>query len=109
MCILLLIAGFETTVNLIGNTMLALLERPRRLAARLTRTRAVREAAVEETLALRRAGAADGAIRPRGARRSKGSGLPKGDIVVIIDRRGESRPGRSSSDPDEFDLDRNRP
>jgi cytochrome P450 len=49
LCTLLLIAGFETTVNLIGNTVLALLQRPA-LWQRVAEDPSLVEAAVEETL-----------------------------------------------------------
>ena len=52
MVFLLLVAGHETTVNLLGNGMLALLQHPdqKRNAARRTRTLA--KTAVDETAAL---------------------------------------------------------
>ena len=49
LCLLLLLAGFETTVNLIGNTVLALLDRPDQWQA-LVEDPALAAAAVEETL-----------------------------------------------------------
>ncbi|HEY5979148.1 MAG TPA: cytochrome P450 [Microlunatus sp.] len=49
LCTLLLIAGFETTVNLIGNTVLALLQRPE-LWRRVAEDPTLVDAAVEETL-----------------------------------------------------------
>ena len=49
LCTLLLIAGFETTVNLIGNTVHALLRRPE-LWRRVADDPTLVDAAVEETL-----------------------------------------------------------
>ena len=92
MCILLLIAGFETTVNLIGNTMLALLERPRHLAARL-RGPAPCGSGRRGDSPVRCAGAADRSIRSRrgdGGRTHPLGGRGRG----AHDRRGQPRPGR---------------
>jgi hypothetical protein len=50
MCILLLVAGFETTVNLIGNAVLALLDHPDQWAALCADPEGMALAAVEETL-----------------------------------------------------------
>ncbi|GIF15516.1 cytochrome P450 [Actinoplanes teichomyceticus] len=50
MCRLLLVAGFETTVNLIGNAVGALLDHPRQWAALCADPAGLADAAVEETL-----------------------------------------------------------
>ncbi|GIG56083.1 cytochrome P450 [Longispora fulva] len=50
LCILLLVAGFETTVNLIGNTVLALLSHPDQWADLCADPRTLAPKAVEETL-----------------------------------------------------------
>ncbi|MET8153997.1 cytochrome P450 [Actinoplanes sp. NPDC049668] len=50
MCNLLLVAGFETTVNLIGNAVNALLEHPEQWAALVSDPAAFAPAVVEETL-----------------------------------------------------------
>ena len=50
MCVLLLIAGFETTVNLIGNAVLALLGHPEQWRALCADPAAMAPKAVEETL-----------------------------------------------------------
>ena len=49
LCVLLLVAGFETTVNLLGNAVLALLDHPEQWEA-LRADPSLAEAAVEETL-----------------------------------------------------------
>jgi P450-derived glycosyltransferase activator len=50
MCVLLLVAGFETTVNLVGNAVNALLDHPRQWAALCADPAGLAAAAVEETL-----------------------------------------------------------
>jgi cytochrome P450 len=50
MCVLLLVAGFETTVNLIGNGVLALLDHPEQWQALCADPAALAPKAVEETL-----------------------------------------------------------
>src|SRR6185369_1196387 len=50
MCVLLLVAGFETTVNLIGNAVNALLDHPDQWAALCADPAAMADKAVEETL-----------------------------------------------------------
>ena len=50
MCNLLLVAGFETTVNLVGNAVNALLRPPGAVGGAGAPTRPAAEAAVEETL-----------------------------------------------------------
>ena len=105
LCVLLLIAGFETTVNLIGNTMLALLEHPDAWR-RVTEDPELATAAVEETLRY------DAPVQ-RTARFAlvdltiEGKQLAKGDIVVIL-VGGANRDPQVFDDPDRFDLDRDR-
>jgi hypothetical protein len=50
MCVLLLVAGFETTVNLIGNGVLALLDNPEQWQALCADPAGLAPKAVEETL-----------------------------------------------------------
>ena len=103
LCTLLLIAGFETTVNLIGNTVLALLERPE-LWRRVAEDPSLVDAAVEETLRLdppvqRTARVAYEDIELGGQR------FAAGDVVItMIGATG--RDPDVVDRPDEFDLDR---
>jgi cytochrome P450 len=95
MVVLLIVAGHETTVNLIANATLALLEHPDELA-QLRREPARIPAAVEECLrydgpverALNRWAAADAEIGGRTIRRGD-------DVIVIL--------GSANRDPDRFD------
>jgi P450-derived glycosyltransferase activator len=50
MCVLLLVAGFETTVNLVGNAVNALLDHPRQWAELCAAPAGLAPAVVEETL-----------------------------------------------------------
>lgn len=103
LCTLLLIAGFETTVNLIGNTVWALLERPevwRRVAADLSLV----DAAVEETLRF------DPPVQ-RTARVAQedlvlaGQQIKRRDVIIVM-IGGAGRDPQVVERPDEFDLDR---
>jgi cytochrome P450 len=102
-CTLLLIAGHETTVNLIGNGTLALLRNPGQLA-RLRREPDLMAAAVEELLrydspvqltvrfAMQDASVAD-------------TPVPKGSAVLLIIGAANRDPG-AHQDPDRLDLGR---
>ncbi len=103
LCTLLLIAGFETTVNLIGNTALALLQHPDAWA-RVVADPRLAEAAVEETLRY------DAPVQrtARVARQDTAvAGVPvrKNEIVVTM-IGGANRDPEVFPDPDRFDLDR---
>ncbi len=87
--ILLLVAGNETTTNLLGNAMLALLAHPDELA-RVQRDPGLIPGLVEEVVALRRAGAA--ALPPRHAgRRARGNAHPRRRHRGAADRLGQPR------------------
>ena len=104
MVVLLIIAGHETTVSLIGNAVLALLSHPDELA-KLRADPSLVAAAVEELLrydgpverALNRWAAEDVEVRGRTIR--------KGDAVILILGSADRDPGRFP-DPDVLDLDR---
>src|SRR6266545_4256899 len=102
-CVLLLVAGHETTVNLIGNGILALLRHPEQLAA-LRADPALAGAVVEETLRydppvqmswrVARSGVRVGEIEP-----------PEGGIILIL-LAAASRDPEVFAEPDRFDIAR---
>ena len=102
-CILLLIAGHETTVNLIGNGTLALLRHPEQLR-RLRETPGLITSAVEELLRY------DGPVQ-RTARITStevtigGRTIPRGEMVMPFIGAADRDPSQFS-DPDRLDLGR---
>lgn len=101
--VLLLVAGHETTVNLIANGMLALLRHPEQLA-RLRKDPKLAPRVVEETLRFEppvhfRIRKALAEIDIGGAR------IPKGAPLILLFASGNRDPKRFS-DPDRFDPDR---
>ena len=102
-CILLLIAGHETTVNLIGNGTLALLRHPEELR-RLRQTPGLITSAVEELLRY------DGPVQ-RTARITStevtigGRTIPKGEMVMPFIGAADRDPSQFP-DPDRLDLGR---
>ncbi|MGW5423322.1 cytochrome P450 family protein [Streptomyces sp. NPDC003943] len=101
---LLLIAGHETTVNLIANTVRALLTHPEQLAA-LRSDFGLIDAAVEEGLRY------DGPVENATLRFTKepitlgGAEIPAGAIVLVGLASGARDPGRFP-EPDRFDIGR---
>ncbi|MFF0749293.1 cytochrome P450 [Streptomyces sp. NPDC004267] len=101
---LLLIAGHETTVNLIGNTVRALLTHPAQLAA-LRADFGLIDAAVEEGLRY------DGPVENATFRFTRepltlgGAEIPAGAIVLVALASGARDPGRFP-EPDRFDIRR---
>ncbi len=102
-CGMLLIAGNETTTNLISNTWLALLKDPAQLDL-VKQDRSMIKNAVEETLrydapvqAVWRVAARDVEIRT--------STLKEGDRVILL-QGSAGRDERQTKDPDVFDLSR---
>ena len=101
--VLLLIAGNETTTNLIGNAMKALLQHPDAFA-RVSQDRASIPAMIEETLRY------DSPVQglPRKVMRDvelAGVVLPK-DAFLMVMFGAANRDERVFPDPDRFDLDR---
>ncbi|RKT55999.1 cytochrome P450 [Saccharothrix australiensis] len=100
---LLLVAGFETTVNLIGNAALAVLAHPE-VRARLLDDPACAEAVVEETLRL------DPPVQytvrmPFEATHLAGARVPRRTPVVLL-LAGANRDPAVFTDPHRFDPDR---
>jgi cytochrome P450 len=102
-CVLLLVAGHETTVGLISNAMLALLRNPPQLAA-LTADPGLAAAAVEETLRY------DSPVQLTARIATRGMSLgdttfPDGAILLVL----LAATGRDEAvfrSPDEFDIRR---
>jgi pimeloyl-[acyl-carrier protein] synthase len=102
-CILLLIAGHETTVNLIGNGTLALLRHPDQLR-RLRDNPALIGTAVEELLRF------DGPVQRTARIPSEdvvinGRKIPKGEMVMPFIGAADRDPAQFS-DPDRLDIGR---
>ena len=102
-CMLLLIAGHETTVNLIGNGLLALLQHPDQLQA-LRNEPALLQTAVEELLRF------DGPVQRTGRMTTTeveigGKAIPKDSVVVSVIGAANRDP-KYFSDPDRLDISR---
>jgi cytochrome P450 len=102
-CNLLLVAGHETTVNLIANAILAMLRHPTQWAALSGNAQRV-SAVVEETLRydppvqlMGRIAAEDMTIG--------GADVPKGDVMILLLAAAHRDPAAFDR-PDEFDPDR---
>ncbi|MGW7408449.1 cytochrome P450 family protein [Streptomyces sp. NPDC054833] len=104
MAFVLLIAGHETTVNLIANTVLALLEHPGQLAA-LRADMTLLDGAIEETL--RYEGPVENATYRFAAEPLEIAGTPvaRGD-TVLIGLSAADRDAARCPDPDRFDIRR---
>lgn len=102
-CVLLLFGGHETTTNLIGNGMLALLQHPGELAA-LQSDLGLLPAAVEEVL--RFDGPAKVSVRSvREDLEVRGRTLRAGDRLFLVPAAANRDP-RRFPDPDRFDIRR---
>ncbi|MFJ3231893.1 cytochrome P450 [Streptomyces sp. NPDC086787] len=104
MAFLLLIAGHETTVNLIGNTVLTLLTHPAQLAE-LRADMTLLDAAIEETL--RFEGPVENATYRFAAQPLEiaGTAIAEGDVVLIA-LSAADRDTNRYPDPDRYDIRR---
>jgi len=104
MVFLLLIAGHETTVNLIGNGVLALLEHPDQLQS-LRGDPSLTKSAVEELLRY------DGPVETSTERFARedvaigGTVIPKGEMVLVVIAAADHDPERFQ-EPDTLDIAR---
>src|SRR5215204_4508352 len=104
MVFLLLVAGHETTVNLIGNGMLALLTYPDQLQ-KLRKDSSLIKPAVEELLRY------DGPVETSTERFAKedvavgGTVIPRGEMVLVVIAAADRDPERFQ-DPDALDIAR---
>jgi cytochrome P450 len=100
----LLVAGHETTVNLIGNGMLALLQHPDQLQ-KLKDDPSLIKPAIEELLRY------DGPVETSTERFAReviaigGTVIPKGEMVMVVIASADHDPERFA-DPDELDITR---
>jgi cytochrome P450 len=102
-CVLLLVAGHETTVSLISNAILALLRHPDQLAA-LRADPGLAAAAVEETLRYDAPVQYTGRIA-RGGMRVGGLSVPDGAVLLLL-IAATGRDPAVFADPDSFDIGR---
>jgi cytochrome P450 len=105
-CLLLYVAGHETTVNLIGNGLLALLRHPEE-RRRLQADPALMPAAVEELLRY------DGPVQRTGRMAAvdaeiKGVPIPTGTLVLGLTGAANRDPAQFA-EPDRLDLGRDQP
>jgi cytochrome P450 len=104
MVFLLLIAGHETTVNLIGNGTLALLQHPDQLE-KLKSDSSLIKPAIEELLRY------DGPVETSTERFARedvevnGQVIPKGEMVLVVIAAADHDPARFT-DPDQLDITR---
>ena len=104
MIVLLLVAGHETTVNLIGNGVLALLEHPDQLE-KLRKEPALMKSALEEML---RYDSPVSMATERYAREDvviQGVTIPRGELVFAV-IASANRDERQFADPDKLDITR---
>ncbi|MGI9124938.1 MAG: cytochrome P450 [Mycobacterium sp.] len=105
-CNLLLVAGHETTVNLIANAILAMLRHSRNWVA-LSRDSELAPGIVEETLRYDPPVQLVGRVAGEDME-INGTGVPKGDIMMLLLAAAHRDPAVNER-PDEFDPDRPSP
>ena len=104
--LLLLLAGHETTLNMIGNAVLALIRHPDQLAA-LRADWSLLDGTVEESLRY------DGPLRTASVRFAAeeltigGTAVPGDGSPVLVVLAAADRDGARFDDPDRFDISRN--
>jgi pimeloyl-[acyl-carrier protein] synthase len=103
MLLLLLISGYETTTNLIGNAVLALLQHPRQLE-RLREDRSLLPSAVDELLRFESPVQATARVA-REDLELAGERIPKGALVQVLLGSANRDPVRFE-DPDRLDVGR---
>jgi len=104
MCVLLLVAGFETTVNLIGNGVAALLAHPDQWAALCADPQGMAPAVVEEVLRYDPPVQRTGRIALE-TQQLEGKEVRKGQYVVTL-IGGANRDPEVYPDPNRFDITR---
>ena len=104
MIFLLLVAGYETTVNLIGNGTLALLQHPDQLA-KLRAEPALMASAVEELLRYANPVATTTDRYAREDLTIAGEVIPRGALIVLV-LASANRDERHFADPDRLDITR---
>ena len=102
--VLLVTAGFETTMSLITNAVRTLLLHPDQLAL-LRSDWALTAGAVDEVLRYEPPGALDQPVRDQGRSRSAGAVIPAGANVLFSSVAANRDPARYT-DPDRFDITR---
>jgi cytochrome P450 len=103
-CLLLLVAGFETTVNLIGNSVLTLLNHPGQWRALCADPESMAPKAVDETLRYEPPVQFTSRVTLQPAE-IEGRSLPKGaNVAVLIG--GANRDPEAYDQPDTFDITR---
>jgi len=102
-CVLLLVAGHETTVGLISNAILALLRHPGQLAA-LRADPGLAAGAVEETLRYDAPVQLTGRVA-RGVMQVGGVSAPDGSVLLLL-LAATGRDPDAFADPDRFDIRR---
>jgi cytochrome P450 PksS len=104
MIFLLLVAGYETTVNLIGNGTLALLQHPDQLA-KLRADPALAASAVEELLRYANPVVTTTDRYAREELSIAGTAIPRGALIVLV-LASANRDERQFTNPDMLDISR---